>query len=141
MVENWHFWPFWRNFWVLENIRLPISIEIVTNVKLSRTYYIRPEDGNIYDFVSNYFTKTTENLKIKFFWNFGPKYDCGAWIWFWSAFCPFSLIFIPLYQVVVEFSWYVVEFCSPFVDFQSCFDSVFLGGFVKFCSIWLSLAG
>ena len=59
----------------------------------------------------------------------------GAWIWFLVSVLSF---FVPLYRLVVVFSWYVVEFYSPFVDFQSCFDLVFLG-FVKFCQFLLDL--
>ena len=53
---------------------------------------------------------------------------------FWSAFC----LFCPFISTCSRISWYVVEFCSPFVDFQSCFDLVFLG-FVNFCQFLLDL--
>ena len=65
MSKKWHFSYFWRNFWVLENIRLPISMKMGPNVKLSLTYHIRQENARFYHFVSNYFTKITkkpENL-------------------------------------------------------------------------------
>ena len=53
------------------------------------------------------------------FWEFGQNGH------FLSAFCLFLLILVPLYRVVVEFPSDIVEFCSPFVDFQSCFDLVY----------------
>ena len=114
---------------------VPISIKIGRNVKLSRTYHIRPENANTYHFVSKYFTKITENLKIKFFWNFGPKYDCGGMN---MVFGQRFVFFCPFISTCSRISWYVVEFCSPFVDFQSCFDLVFLG-FVNFCQFLLDL--
>ena len=61
----------------------------------------------------------------------------GAWIWYLVR---FLLIFVPLYRVVVEFPWYVVEFCLPFVDFQSCFNLVFLR-FVIFCHVFARFGG
>ena len=48
------------------------------------------------------------------------------------------VFFCPFISTCSRISWYVVEFCSPFVDFQSCFGLVFLG-FVNFCQFLLDL--
>ena len=61
------FYAFLEEFLSSREHEVPISIKIGRNVKLSRTYHIRPENANTYHFVSKYFTKITENLKINFF--------------------------------------------------------------------------
>ena len=61
------FFAFLEEFLSSREHEVPISIKIGRNVKLSRTYHIRPENANTYHFVSKYFTKITENLKINFF--------------------------------------------------------------------------
>ena len=101
---------------------VPISMEIGRNVKLSRTYHIRAENANIYRFVSKYFTKITENLKIKFFWNFDPKYDCGGMNMVFGQrfvfFCPFistcSRIFLICCWILFTFCWFSIMFSLDF---------------------------
>ena len=99
LVENWHLSYFWTNFGVLEDIVVPISIKIGTNVKLGWAYHIRQENTNVYHLYQTIPPKSPNTWKSYSLGIFAQNTILEHDYDFWSivrAFCWFLSFYIGL---------------------------------------------